>query len=95
MAIPDIPEKVEFYSKVITELRITASQQSRICFTIKERAILREEPSSKARRILTLSYDTPLEIVEIIPRWYQVKYTNEAGEETIAWISKISVETEE
>ena len=95
MAIPDIPEKVEFYSKVITELRITASQQSRICFTIKERAILREEPNSKARRILTLPYDTPLEIVEIIPRWYQVKYTNETGEETIAWISKISVETEE
>ncbi len=93
--LPTLPETVKFYNNVIELIQDTASERSRICFTIKERAILREEPNSKARRLLTLPYDTPLEIVEIIPRWYQVKYTNEAGEETIAWISKISVETEE
>lgn len=95
MCLPAVVDTVELCNNVIVAIQETISERSRICFTIKERSILREEPSSKARRILTLPYDTPLEIVEIIPRWYQVKYTNEAGEETVAWISKISVETEE
>lgn len=95
IAIPDVPEKVEFYNKVINEMQATVTQQSRICFTIKEKSYLRDGPSSSAKKVLTLLYDTPLEIIENIPRWYQVKYTDANGEEIIAWISKISVETEE
>ena len=56
---------------------------------------MREEASSTAARILYLPYDTPLEIIADIPRWYQVKYTKEDGTEIIGWISKISVETED
>ena len=66
----------------------------RICFTIKERSILREEASSTAARIRYLPYDTPLEIISDIPRWYQVTYTDENGAEITGWISKISVELE-
>lgn len=61
---------------------------------IKERSILREEASSTAARIRYLPYDTPLEIISDIPRWYQVTYTDENGSEITGWISKISVELE-
>lgn len=93
--LPDVPEKVEFYEKMVSQAMEIAQEKSRICFTIKDRNYLREEPYSNAAGLLVLKYDTPLEILEDIPRWYQVKYTDENGIETIGWISKISVETED
>lgn len=94
MFLPQIPETVDYYRNVVSQIEQVVLQKSQICFTIKERAFLREEPSSKAKRLMTLPYDTPLEIIDTVPRWYQVKYTDENGVETIGWISKISVETE-
>ena len=93
--LPDIPEKVELYHEMVSQALEIAREKDCICFTIKEKNYLREEPNSNAAVILVLKYDTPLEILEDIPRWYQVKYTDESGLETIGWISKISVEMED
>ena len=94
MFLPQLPETVDYYRNVVSQIEQVVLQKSQICFTIKEKAFLREEPNSKAKRVVTLPYDTPLEIIETIPRWYQVKYIDENGVEIIGWISKISVETE-
>ena len=95
MFLPQVPETVEFYCDAVAQMQDILEEKSRICFTIKERSILREEASSTAARIRYLPYDTPLEIISDIPRWYQVTYTDENGAEITGWISKISVEVEE
>lgn len=92
MFLPQVSTTIEFYKEVFEEFQASLMEKQNICFTIKERSILREEASSKAVRIRCLPYDTKLEIVEDIPRWYQVKYIDETGVEIIGWISKISVE---
>ena len=94
MFLPQVPETVEFYCDAVAQIQDILEEKSRICFTIKERSILREEASSTAARIRYLPYDTPLEIISDIPRWYQVTYTDENGAEITGWISKISVELE-
>lgn len=94
MFLPQVPETVEFYCDAVAQIQGILEEKSRICFTIKERSILREEASSTAARIRYLPYDTPLEIISDIPRWYQVTYTDENGAEITGWISKISVELE-
>lgn len=94
MFLPQVPETVEFYCDAVAQMQDILEEKSRICFTIKERSILREEASSTAARIRYLPYDTPLEIISDIPRWYQVTYTDENGAEITGWISKISVELE-
>jgi len=92
--LPDVPEKVEFYRHAIAQIQEYYDESPQVCYTIKERSILREEPNSDAKRIMYLPYDTALEILDEIPRWYQVKYTTANNEELIGWISKISVEEE-
>ena len=92
LLLPDIPEKVEFYHEIVSQALDITREKSRICFTINERSYLREDPNSGARIILVLRYDTPLEILDDIPRWYKVKYTREDGSEEVGWISKISVD---
>ena len=94
MFLPQVPETVEFYCDAVAQIQDILEEKSRICFTIKERSILREEASSTAAPIRYLPYDTPLEIISDIPRWYQVTYTDENGAEITGWISKISVELE-
>lgn len=61
------------------------------CYTIKETSYLRKDADAKSKVLATLVYDTELEILEDIPRWYKVKYTDEKGREMEGWISKISV----
>ena len=95
MFLPQVPETVEFYCDAVAQIQDILEEKSRICFTIKERSILREDASSTATRIMSLPYDTPLKIIDDIPRWYQVTYTDETGTEITGWISKISVELEE
>lgn len=57
--------------------------------------MLRQEANSKSKVLQDLPYDTRLEIVDEIPRWYQVRYVDETGKEITGWISKISVESDE
>lgn len=90
--LPEIPEKVEFYRNTVLQLEEVAEEKRSICFTIKEKSILREEPKSDSLCILSLPYDTALKIIETIPRWYKVEYVDGDGEQIIGWISKICVE---
>lgn len=94
MFLPQVPETVEFYCDTVAQIQDILEEKRRICFTIKECSVLREEASSTAARIRYLPYDTPLEIISDIPRWYQVTYTDENNTEITGWISKISVELE-
>lgn len=95
MILPDVPEKLAFYPKLVSEIEQVLIQKAQICFTIKERSYLRDSPNSSATIVLVLKYDTPLEIIEDVPRWYYVRYSDTDGLDTLGWVSKISVETEE
>ena len=95
MFLPQVPETVEFYRNTVAQIQEIWVERSHFCFTVKECSILREDANSSSARILYLPYDTPLEILDDVPRWYQVKYSDEDGIETIGWISKISVSMEE
>ena len=93
--LPEVPEKIEFYRDAVSHIQEMYADRPEVCYTIKENSVLRKEPSSNADRLCSLLYDTPLEILDDVPRWYQVKYTDPNGFETIGWISKISVEMED
>lgn len=90
--LPTTPQIVSFYKDAVDQVVEMHKEASRICFVTRDRAFFREEPLANAKIIKVLLYDTELEIVEDIPRWYKVKYTDSDGNETIGWISKISVE---
>ena len=91
--LPAVPQTFEFYKDVYEQIVTIQQETSTIAFTVRERSYLREDSDGNAAVIIVLKYDTALEILDDIPRWYQVKYTDENGEEIIGWISKISVET--
>ena len=93
IAVGKIKEK--FYRDAIVQIQELYAERPVVCYTIKERSVLRNEPNSSAQRLCSLLYDTQLEILDDIPRWYQVKHTDNDGLETIGWISKISVELED
>ncbi len=92
--LPELPQKIEYCENIYHQIVEIQQEANTIVFTIRERSYLREEASSNAKIIAVLKYDTAVEILDEIPRWFQVKYTDESGEELIGWISKISVDTE-
>ena len=90
--LPQTPEIVDYYSNAVSEIQAVIGQAERICYTIRDISYLREEADSSSRIIIHIPYDSTLEIIDDIPRWYQVKYAAVDGEEYLGWISKISVE---
>lgn len=90
--LPQTPEIVDYYSNAVSEIQSMIGQSEQTCCTIREISYLREEADSSSRIIIHIPYDSKLEIVDDIPRWYQVKYATGDGEEYFGWISKISVE---
>ena len=90
--LPQTPQIVDYYSNAVSEIQAVIGQTDRICYTIREVSYLREEAASSSRIIIHIPYDSALEIVDDIPRWYRVKYDTADGEEYLGWISKISVE---
>lgn len=93
--LSQIPDTVEFCRDAIAEVQTILGEKPQLCATIKERSNLREGASMEANRIRYLPYDTSLEIIDTVPRWYQVRYVDENGDEVIGWIAKINVELEE
>lgn len=85
-------DSVEFYRNKIEFVLEKIKDEPSKCYVIKEQAYLRSESNAKSKILKTLIYDTELEIIEVIPRWYHVKYTDETCVEQEGWISKISVE---
>ena len=90
--LPQTPEIVDYYSNAVSEIQAMIGQSEQTCCTIREISYLREEADSSSRIIIHIPYDSTLEIIDDIPRWYQVKYAAGDGEEYFGWISKISVE---
>lgn len=90
--LPQTPEIVDYYSNAVSEIQAVIGQAERICYTIRDISYLREEADSSSRIIIHIPYDSTLEIIDDIPRWYRVKYAAVDGEEYLGWISKISVE---
>lgn len=90
--LPQTPEIADYYSNAVSEIQAMIGQSEQICYTIREISYLREEAASGSRIIIHIPYDSELEIVDDIPRWYRVKYDAGGGEEYLGWISKISVE---
>lgn len=90
--LPQTPEIADYYSNAVSEIQAMIGQSEQICYTIRDISYLREEAASGSRIIIHIPYDSELEIVDDIPRWYRVKYTAGDGEEYFGWISKISVE---
>lgn len=90
--IPIVLNANMYYLDEFNQVYSFIQNQPQMCYTIKEECYLRSEADAKSKILATLVYDTELEIIEEIPRWYLVKYTNEKGLETEGWISKISVE---
>ncbi len=94
MSIPQTIETGEFYKDVATKVKTSILNEAQYCWVIKERAYLREAANAKSKVLYRFIYDTKLEIISEIPRWLEVKYVDESGNEYIGWISKISVEKE-
>ena len=90
--IPTVAQAVEFYDDAIPYVKAFFLGENVRCFTIKEYSFLREEANSKAKSLLRIPYDTELEVLEDVSRWYKVRYVNDIGEEIVGWISKVSVE---
>ena len=90
--LPQTPEIADYYSNAVSEIQAMIGQSEHICYTIRDISYLREEADSSSRIIIHIPYDSTLEIIDDIPRWYQVKYAAGDGEEYFGWISKISVE---
>lgn len=90
--IPNIVETTTWYADVGQSMYEAVMDLPEMCYTIKEKSYIRAEANAKSGILATLVYDTKLEILEDIPRWYKVKYIDETGTETEGWISKISVE---
>ena len=90
--IPNLAEATLWYRNLVESLYEIAMDLPEMCYTIKEKSYLRSEANTKSNILAILVYDTELEILEDIPRWYKVKYIDKTGTEKEGWISKISVE---
>ena len=93
--LPQLPETIDFYEGIVSQVYKAICDEPTACYIIKETAFMREEANAKSKVVAKLVYDTALEVLDTIPRWLNVKYTDEEGNEHIGWISKISVEMEE
>lgn len=90
--IPSTVETTARYADVGQSIYEAVMDIPQMCYTIKEKSYIRNEANAKSDILAILVYDTKLEILEDIPRWYKVKYIDETGTEIEGWISKISVE---
>lgn len=90
--IPSTVETTAWYADVGQSIYEAVMDIPQMCYTIKEKSYIRNEANAKSDILTILVYDTKLEILEDIPRWYKVKYIDETGTEIEGWISKISVE---
>lgn len=90
----NIPENIGSYSKTIDNLLEKLGIKERHCWIIKEYSALRADASIDAENLLSLPYSTQLQVLDEIPCWYQVKFTDQNGNETIGWIPTEHVKNE-
>ncbi|ACV61886.1 hypothetical protein Dtox_0999 [Desulfofarcimen acetoxidans DSM 771] len=97
LTLPDVSDKIEYYSEKIKAVISTLSPQHEetFAYVIRDSAVLRESADSKSPQLVRLLYDTKLQMISEMPRWVQVEYIDEQGNSFTGWISKISVTTED
>ena len=99
MFIPDFVDKIKWYIDHIPKMIDLIDMKKDVdvdkiiyVYTTNERTPLRENADAKAKKLLWLLIDTKLRIINDIPRWYEVEYTNEDGIAITGWVAKRSVE---
>ena len=90
----NIPENIGSYSKTIDNLLEKLGIKERHCWIIKEYSALRADASIDAENLLSLPYSTQLQVLDEIPCWYQVKFTDKNENVTIGWIPTEHVKNE-
>ncbi len=90
----NISESIGSYSNTIDNLLEKLGFKERHCWIIKEYSGLKADTSIDAVEMLSLPYGTQLQVLDEIPCWYQVKFTDQNGNETIGWIPTEHVKNE-
>lgn len=54
MFLPQLPQTIDFYGGIISQVYQAINQENPVCYVIKERAYLREESNAKSKIVATL-----------------------------------------
>lgn len=92
--LPETVEAIEFYHEKCIQIQEELGLKERHCWIINEYSALRANSSIDAEKLLSLPYGTQLQVLDEIPCWYQVKFTDQNGNETIGWIPTEHVKNE-
>lgn len=92
--LPQLTDTTEFYYNGLIQILEKLGIKERHCWIIKEYSALRADASIDAENLLSLPYSTQLQVLDEIPCWYQVKFTDQNGNETIGWIPTEHVKNE-
>ena len=89
--LPQLADTTEFYYNGLIQILEKFGLKERHCWSINEYSALRADASIDAKELLSLPYGTQLQVLDEIPCWYQVKFTDQKGNETIGWIAAVDV----
>lgn len=92
--LPQLADTTEFYYNGLIQILEKFGLKERHCWSINEYSALRADASIDAKELLSLPYGTQLQVLDEIPCWYQVKFTDQKGNETIGWIPTEHVKNE-
>lgn len=92
--LPETVEAIEFYHEKCIQIQEELGLKERHCWIINEYSALRADSSIDAEKLLSLPYGTQLQVLDEIPCWHQVKFTDQNGNETIGWIPTEHVKNE-
>jgi len=88
------PQFIELLGEGYAHIQSQITGEYRVGFTEYEKNYLRSEAYGTADVIMVLPYDSRVDILNDIPRWYQVKYYDEDKGEVIGWIAKKNIKKE-
>ena len=89
--LPETVEAIEFFHEKCIQIQEELGLKERLCWSINEHSTLRADASIDAEKLLSLPYGTQLQVLDEIPCWYQVKFTDQNGNESIGWIATVEV----
>lgn len=92
--ILNIPSTIKSGYNTIFNLLEKLGIKERRCRIINEHSALRADASIDAEELLFLTYGTQLQVLDEIPCWYLVKFTDKNEKVTIGWIPTEHVKNE-
>ncbi len=90
--IPKLPDGIENAYKFYNEFYMTITGKNIKCYVIVDKAKIYKSNNAKSNVLEILVYDTELEILDDVSRWYKVQFVNEDGKNIIGWVAKRNVE---